>query len=320
MAEELRFSNLHNLPLPIAIFLASNDYDGYKEGKAISATGLLRSVRQTILSSRIEARCIDVSSLIAARMGSAYHSAIEQSLLSPRLNEVLASLGVKSSLAINPSGLEEIPQGAIPVYVETRTEKDFLGWTISGKFDLIFNGVVEDFKSTSVYTYLNQNNRDKYILQGSIYRWLNPALVTKDYMRIHYLFTDWSVRHAKQIPQRILSQEFPLLSLQETEQYISRKLKELDIWFSKPEEEIPPCSGEELWRRPSKWKYFSSETSQRSSKNFDDSFEAQLYLSQKKYKGLIREVPGEVIACRYCPAFALCSQKDRYLASGELKL
>lgn len=319
MAEELRFTNLHNLPLPIAIFLASNDYDGFKEGKAISATGLLRSVRQTILSGRSSARCIDVSSLIAARMGSAYHSAIEQSLLNPRLDEVLDSLGVKASLVINPSGLEEIPRGAIPVHVETRTEKEFLGWTISGKFDLIFNGVVEDFKSTSVYTYLNQNNRDKYILQGSIYRWLNPQLVTKDYMRIHYLFTDWSVRHQKQIPHRILSQQFPLLSLAETEQYISRKLMDLDAWFSKPEEEIPFCSSEELWRRPSVWKYFSSETSQRSSKNFEDSYSAQNYLSEKKYKGFIKEVPGEVIACRYCPAFALCSQKDLYLATGELK-
>jgi len=32
-------------------------------------------------------------------------------------------------------------------------------------------------------------------------------------------------------------------------------------------------------------------------------------------KGVIKEVPGEPKACGYCPAYAACTQKDRYFAS-----
>ena len=56
----------------------------------------------------------------------------------------------------------------------------------------VAEGKVQDFKSTSVYTYLNQTNKDKYILQGSIYRWLNEDTITRDTMDIHFIFTDWN--------------------------------------------------------------------------------------------------------------------------------
>jgi hypothetical protein len=36
--------------------------------------------------------------------------------------------------------------------------------------------------------------------------------------------------------------------------------------------------------------------------------------------GEVKEVPGEIVACKYCDAFTVCTQKDKYIASGELKL
>jgi hypothetical protein len=36
--------------------------------------------------------------------------------------------------------------------------------------------------------------------------------------------------------------------------------------------------------------------------------------------GLVKEVPGQVTACKYCPAFSICSQKDALIAAGDLIL
>src|SRR5574343_669124 len=132
-------------------------------------------------------------------MGSAIHAAIEKAWLTPK--NALKALGVPNKIAdnvmINPSKpMLELNPNAIPVYMEQRSYKQVGKYKVSGKFDFVAEGKVQDFKSTSVYTYLNQSNKDKYILQGSIYRWLNQDIITEDVMMIHYIVTDWSKAEA----------------------------------------------------------------------------------------------------------------------------
>ena len=43
-------------------------------------------------------------------------------------------------------------------------------------------------------------------------------------------------------------------------------------------------------------------------------------MESKKGENIVKEIKGGVVACRYCNAFDLCTQKDAYLASGELTL
>ena len=318
-------TNIHNLPLSLAVFLASDDYDGSKEEKHISATTLLKGVKQIIMSSRVssEGLMTDISSLVSARMGNAYHEAIERSWKSDKLKEVLQTLGVpkriREALRINP---EEVTEDIIPVYLEQRAFKEVNGWTVNGKFDFIFNGIIEDFKSTSVHTYRNQNNADKYIKQGSIYRWLNPDKITSDHIQINYIFTDWSAHQAKggkdYPPLRLLSQKYNLMSMGETDTWIKSKLRQLDKYWDKPEDELPPCTDEDLWRNETVWKYYGSEDAQRSSKNFDNPHDAALYMRTKK-KGVVREVKGEARACYYCPAFTVCKQREEMSLRGEIK-
>lgn len=317
-------TNIYNLPLSVSVFLASDDYDYVKEEWTISATSLLKSTRQIVLNSRLEHETLamDISSLVSARMGSAYHSAIENAWLDPQkaLEKLSVSSKVRERIKINP---ESVKPGDIPVYIEQRNSKQVGRWTITGKYDLVIDGQLEDFKSTSVWTYLNQTNADKYSLQGSIYKWLNPEIITSDYLQINYLFTDWSANQAKgggNYPSlRVLSQRYPLLGLQETERFIKNKLRELELNWDKPEEELPLCTDEELWRKESVWKYYSKEDAAKASKNFDNPHDAAFYLKQKG-KGYIKEVQGEVTACKFCSAFTLCSQKDDLIASGELKI
>ena len=41
-------------------------------------------------------------------------------------------------------------------------------------------------------TYQNQSKDREYRLQGSMYRWLNPKIITKDVFNINYIFTDFN--------------------------------------------------------------------------------------------------------------------------------
>jgi len=181
------------------------------------------------------------------------------------------------------------------------------------------------------------NSADKaedYALQGSMYRWLNPKIVTDDHMAINFLFTDFQPFRAKAdpnypphaTPQKLI----PLKSIEETDQFVRNKLTLLERFKDAPEEELPLCTDKELWRKAPEWKYYKNpEKRTRSTKNFKvDEFgsenaarsAAYTRLAKDKNVGVVVEVPGEVVACKYCAAFPICSQKDALIADGSLKL
>ena len=86
-----------------------------------------------------------------------------------------------------------------------------------------------------------------------------------------------------------------------------------------PESELPECTEDELWRSDPAYKYYKNpQKMSRSTKNFDNLHDANLRLAEDGGVGIVVTVPGEVKACKTCAAFNLCTQKDRYLASGEL--
>ncbi len=84
---------------------------------------------------------------------------------------------------------------------------------------------------------------------------------------------------------------------------------------------MPPCSDDDLWRKDPVFKYYKNPNSTaRSTKNFDTFAEAHARLAEDGFVGKVVEVKGEVVACKYCNAFAVCKQKDTYIADGSLKL
>ena len=318
-----------NIPLPLAVFLATDDYD--YDPTAISATALMKPIRQLILTKRVnpEDNPIDIAGLVSSRMGSAIHAAIEKAWLNPK--QALKALGMPTKLAdnvmINPSKpMLELNPNAIPVYMEQRAYKQVGKYKVSGKFDFVAEGRVQDFKSTSTWSYMNQTNATKYSLQGSLYRWLNPDIIHKDDMVVNYIFTDWSAADAKQKPEypqaRVLTQRIPLISVEETQAYVEAKLKQIEKYKDAKESEIPYCTDEDLWRKATVWKYYKhkDKTDGRSTKNFDNSADAYARLADDGYSGIVVEVKGQVVACRYCNAFSVCTQKDNYLLSGDLVL
>lgn len=322
-----KYINPNGIPLSMAVYLASDYYDYQPD--AISATQLLKPLRQVILARRVppEYSLIDISTMAASRMGSAIHDAIEKAWITNK-DTALKALGypdhIIERVVVNPKP-EELTPDSLPVYMEQRLTRQLGKYKISGKFDFVFEGKLEDFKSTSVYTYIKNSKDRDYQLQGSIYRWLDPKLITQDHMTIQFIFTDWQAYQAKADPNypqhKILSKDIPLLTTTETENFIRNKLELIEQYSELPEEEIPLCNDEELWRKETTYKYYSNpDKLARSTKNFDSESEAYLYMQQKGNKGIVIQSKGQVSACKYCPAFYACTQKDALIADGSLTL
>lgn len=324
-----QYTNAADISLAVAVFLASDFYDYVDEPNTISVTTLMKPLRQIILSGRVpqEDAHIDLMSMSASRIGTAIHDGFEKAWITNYANAMRA-LGHPESLInkirVNPPKTENLA-GCIPVYLEQRATKQVGKWNVTGKFDFVGNGTVQDIKSTSTFTFTNQTNKDKYPLQGGLYRWLNPEIITEDYMSIHYIFTDWKAVQAKTDPnypqQRIISQTYALKSVEEIDMWVKRKLRQIEHYIDAPEDQIPDCDDAELWRSEPQYKYYKNPDKQaRSTKNFDTYQAAMLRLVEDGGTGIVKTVPGQVTACKYCSAFPVCTQKDRLILSGDLQL
>lgn len=324
-----RFANVSEVPLALAVFLASDFYDHDDDPFTISATTLLKPLRQIILPSRIPAGegLVNLADMMNSRMGTAIHDGIEKAWLT-NYEVAMQSLGLPQKIIdrvrINPKP-EDLTEDILPIYLEQRLTRQMGKWKITGKFDFIGEGRVQDFKSTSTFTYKKQINNEKYAQQGSIYRWLDPKIIHQSEMDIHYIFTDWKPSMVKTDdaypPKRFHKQSFQLMSLNETETFIARKLSLIEKYWDAPEDEIPQCSDDELWRSEPQFKYYKNpDKTTRSTKNFDTKQDAYIRLAEDGNVGIVKEVPGQVTACKYCPAFGACTQKDQLIAAGDLIL
>jgi hypothetical protein len=322
-----RFANVSEVPLALGVFLASDYYDYDNTPDTISTTTLLKPLRQIILPSRMPPGegLVNLADMMSNRLGAAVHDGIERAWLG-NYRVAMAAMGypqkVIDRIVINPP-IGASNDGVIPIYLEQRLKRKLGKWTITGKFDFVGEGRVQDFKTTSVWSYMNQVNATKQPLQGSIYRWLDPKMITQDEMDIHHIFMDWQQWKAKSDPQyppqRFKKQVFPLLSVHETGQFIEKKVNLIEKYWDAPENELPLCEDEDLWRSEPEFKYYKNPAkTARSTKNFDSMHDARLRFIEDGSVGLIKTVPGQVTACKYCPAFAICSQKDQLIAAGEL--
>lgn len=329
----MKITNNHGISLPVAVWLLHDDYDHINEPNYISATSLLKSTKQLALSQRVKGaqREADLADMFAARFGHAVHDGVEKAW---RMSgkSAMKKLGypehIYDNIVINPTEEELRASNAIvPVWIEQRSFREIeingVVYKIGGKYDQVIDGRLFDFKTTSVYTYLLGRKDEDYSWQGSIYRWLNPNLITSDHIYINFFFTDWQKAQARQNPNypQTKTLEYPveLKSIQETEHWIRTKLQELSRSWNLPEEQLPACNDKELWRSSPQYKYYKdpAKTDGRSTKNFDSMGAAQTFMTQQGGKGIVKTIPGEVKACEYCAAFDICQQKDQYYARSE---
>lgn len=331
---ERRYTNNTNLSLYAQVYLATDWYD--KDAAGLSVTTLLKPVRQVVLATRVpsEASIVDLEGEIANRNGSAIHDGFERAWKNPKLPETLAKLGLPPGaikrFRVNPTPQEVAAGGIIACYTEVRSTIVINGIKVSGQFDFIGDGVMEDLKNTSTYKFMNTDGLD-YVKQCSMYRLMNPEKVTKEHMNITFNFTDWSRRDYfmkpdKYPPSKMLTKRFTLMPMAETKAWAEERVALLLQHMKTPEPELPFCTDKELWRTDPVFKWYKKPEDahtpgKRSSKNFDTRREAETHVATVgKNIGIIVEKPGEVKACKYCPAISICSQAQALIASGDLVL
>lgn len=334
----MQITNNHGISLPLAVWFVHDEYD-YVEGveNYISVTTLMRPVKQIILPSRIppEERVEDVEDRIARTLGHAIHDSIEKAW-ERGAHRSLRLLGypddVVSRLLVNPT-TEQLRnvEDPIVVWLENRgfreVEVDGVVHTVGGKFDMVSDGILNDNKSTSAYAWLAGTRDDDHRLQMSLYRWIDAhrtdgeaPRVTEDFCNVQYIFTDWQKAQARSNPnypqRRVEQKTLQLTDLGETEDWVRSKIRAVHAARNLPEAQMPRCTDEELWRSAPKFKYFSDPAKAqvpgaRSTKNFETRAEAHAHRASQG-KGVVVEVPGEVKACAYCPAFDVCEQRKEY--------
>lgn len=281
--EATPLSNKTGVCKPLEIWLRHDSYDYNPAPDYFSATELLRPTKQIILSRRFPEQGDIIDRYYAVR-GSALHESIERALAA--------------------SGEECL--------MEQRQTRELDGVVIGGKFDLIMDGTLYDFKTTSVSSYQGGKREKDYILQASIYRWLNPTLVTNPKFTICFVLTDWSdrglLRSGDYPASPCPSKTFELMSIEDTETFLHQKIADIKKNQDKREEEML-CLHDELWPTPTKYKYFANAESTRATKVFDTFEEANAYAVGKK--GVVKTVLGENMRCKYCPCAAHCTQWDK---------
>lgn len=318
----MKITNNSDIPLGLAVWLVQDDYDYIHDPNYISVTYLMKPLKQLILGRRNqEEKVQDLDDLIPSALGNAIHTAVEKAWTNNH-KTALKALGypddVVERVLINPDDTElALTKDPIPVYLEQRAFKKIDGFVVGGKYDMVAEGIVQDNKSTSAYTWVYGGREEDYILQGSLYRWLNPDKITEDFIRINFVFTDWQKNQVAQNPaypnSRCKSKDFPLISIEDTEAWVRNKLRQVKKYYHSPEEDLPECTREDLWMSDPKYKYYAdpTKTSGRSTKNFTDHAEA-LAFQQSKGRGIVITEEATPKRCGYCPAFEICNQRKRY--------
>lgn len=336
-----KLTNNSNLSLTMALWLAMDTYDHEPDDAPtdnlpiVSVTQLLKPTRALVLAHRVpeEDSTVDLQDLAARALGQSVHDAIERGVRSPERDRILKMLGVSEKVIdrvrINPTK-EEVAASAsmLPYYIEKRAYRKIKAtngtevW-ISGKFDQVFNGQVEDNKTVPAYKYMKMDNSEKsdFALQQGMYRWLNPDIITSDVGRVNFIFKDWRKGDSQYIPgyppYPVTEMPIQLMSMEDTEKFIRAKLDEILASVRVTNEaDLPRCKDEELWKSPDVHKYYKNpETAAkngRSTKNFDSYPAAMQHKAQEGGVGIIKTVPGEVRRCSYCDAAPLCTQRLEY--------
>ncbi len=316
-------TNKSNLPLSVSVFLASDDYSFKPASNRLSATDLNKSTRELVLREQLRAANLDVVEDVLdrynSRLGTAVHDAIEKVWTTPnKLQTALRQLDSEhyyDRIVVNPSP-EELTKEVIPVYLEKRVNKEFHGFTISGQFDFIINGQLEDFKTTTTFNFTKGKSKDSYILQGSIYRWLNQDIVRKNTVLINYIIKDWSKAKAERdvtYPQApIVAVHYPLMSVQDTEAYILKKIEEFKSLRDSDQSKLPLCSAEDLWQDPPTYKYYSTIGAKRCAPKGDYGLDAGAAYARmaKEGRGEVKVIQSKVKKCSYCSAAPICKQRE----------
>ena len=309
----MKITNKTGLPGPIVKAVENDQWD--RGAADISVTELISPIRQVALNTHYREQIEeDAADRIFALMGKVGHGILEKA--------------------------------GYDAFQEERLYQRFGTWTLSGQVDSLYlenlkddTWGIDDYKFTSLYVAKNASEANSRVqswrLQLNLYRMLaehNGFPISR--LRLVMLLRDWSVLGAKRDPEspqkQVVVFEVPLMPLEPLQLWTRNKIEqhmEAQQGFDqKGQGELPFCTDEETWRRPSVFAVMKD--GRKSALKLESSeVEAAMWACQNGYGKLqatshndeiactlkngisIVERPGEFVRCEnYCAVAKFCDQ------------
>lgn len=277
----MKITNKFNLPKAL---VNACDTERHNEEGCVSATTLLQGAKQIVLTDRHwEELEDDVSDRCWALFGTAVHKLLEES---------------------NPDS-----------FTEEAFEHTVNGLKVTGRVDLydMAEKTVTDYKTASVWKIIFQSF-DDWRRQGLIYAWLmNKAGLEVKKCRFVAMLRDWSMSEAKVKADYPKSQvyvyEFDVdeEGLSEIEKFIKSKVSLVKKAQKLDDDQIPDCSDEERWAKPTTWAVMKEGRKSAVKANFESKEGADEFCKTVD-KGYVEERKGKSVRCEgYCPCREFCS-------------
>ena len=289
----MKLTNKFNIP---QTFVNVLERPTYTKGKAhLSVTQLINSPKIVALTQKFDADLEqDVSDMVWSIFGTAIHGVLEH-------------------------GKDENH------IVEERLHATLDGWRISGAIDLQIKDdaglSIRDYKTTSAWGVMNE--KVEWEQQLNIYAWLVETVKKTPIIDIGVvaIIRDWSRRDAaknenyppapvKEIPIRLWTYE-------EQTTYIKHRigLHSACEFAMETDEDLPLCTPEEMWERPTTWAIKKvGGVRAKSVHDTEESMLKVLEIAGPAYEIEVR--PGSRIRCEsFCPVNTYCQQWRDYQES-----
>jgi hypothetical protein len=289
----VKLTNKFNIP---QTFVNVLERPTYTKGKAhLSVTQLINSPKIVALTQKFDADLEqDVSDMVWSIFGTAIHGVLEH-------------------------GKDENH------IVEERLHATLDGWRISGAIDLQIKDdaglSIRDYKTTSAWGVMNE--KVEWEQQLNIYAWLVETVKKTPIIDIGIvaIIRDWSRRDAaknenyppapvKEIPIRLWTYE-------EQTTYIKHRigLHSACEFAMETDEDLPLCTPEEMWERPTTWAIKKvGGVRAKSVHDTEESMLKALEIAGPAYEIEVR--PGSRIRCEsFCPVNTYCQQWRGYQES-----
>lgn len=212
--------NKYNLPDKLVKMVTEDEYE-YTDNR-YSVTEILNSTREIILKRRYKDEVVvDVSDYVNMFFGTAFHSLLEED---KETDEIRISHTLENGL------------------------------TLSGRIDKFENGILKDYKTTTVFK-VKSGDFEDWKKQGLSYAWLkrkNGIYVEK--VQIVAFIKDFSQgrkAYEKDYPEsQVFIYEFRVTTddILYIDKFINEKLNEINHYIDKHERDLPMPTAAELWR------------------------------------------------------------------------
>jgi hypothetical protein len=316
----------NRLGLPQAVVDAVAN-DPYTRGDSdISVTQLIQPPYQRKLRQEVEI-VEDASDKIWSMVGQIGHGILERAY--PEAFEDDGRFWIKVKAFLTRLGLWEIVEDAIisrsgyeipaaltafetyqknGVVAEHRLFMPVNGWTVSGQFDVIDHGCLQDYKFTSVWSVIGETKQE-WTQQLNLLRLLAIHHgIDVPQLRIIAILRDWTKTKAKidsQYPQQqVVPVDIDVWPLEYTKTFMLQRV------IAHQDANPPPCTDAERWKRDDVWAVMKVNL-KRAVKLHDTEQQAKNHVTELGKGHFIQQRPGEYVRCQdYCNVAHRCPQME----------